>query len=277
MPTDPPDQTSTTPSTPPSIDTLLQLLPNHPHQPSITPSILNALHTHPALALTADPHGYTLAHASASYGAHPILRALSDHLNAQTILNKPDNDGDTPLFYAETLDSARLLVELGAEWRALARNEEGLDAEGNARVNAEEAGSVEEGKGWGDVAAYLAELKRGENADGDATHTADPSDGTSTTSNEPLTHPPPLPPGITMNLNTPAAEPHNDSNAELDESSLPPPDPEFRRRIEALAAREGGLETEAGQRELRELVEDAVGGLGGLDADGGGGGKRRAG
>ena len=40
------------------------------------------------------------------------------------------------------------------------------------------------------------------------------------------------------------------------------PDPEVRRRIEALAARQD-FEGEDGQRELRNLVEEVISGLGG--------------
>jgi len=48
---------------------------------------------------------------------------------------------------------------------------------------------------------------------------------------------------------------HDESQAEGDA-----PDPEFRRRIEELAARDD-FQTELGQRELKNLVTEAVGGL----------------
>ena len=44
------------------------------------------------------------------------------------------------------------------------------------------------------------------------------------------------------------------------------PDPEFRRMIEELAARED-FQSEEGQRQLRELVTQAVMGMGTGDAD----------
>ena len=59
-------------------------------------------------------------------------------------INVEDNDGETPLFFCETVDMARLLVEeLGAD--IAHRNEAGLSAAENARVNDLE-----------DVAIYLA-------------------------------------------------------------------------------------------------------------------------
>lgn len=59
-------------------------------------------------------------------------------------INVEDNDGETPLFFCETVDMARLLVEeLGAD--IAHRNEAGLSAAENARVNDLE-----------DVAMYLA-------------------------------------------------------------------------------------------------------------------------
>jgi len=61
--------------------------------------------------------------------------------------------------------------------------------------------------------------------------------------------PPPLPSGVQINVGTMSAGEEGEA-----------PDPEFRRRIEELAAREdfGGEES---QRELRDLVSDAVSGL----------------
>lgn len=58
--------------------------------------------------------------------------------------------------------------------------------------------------------------------------------------------PPPLPPNVKVNI-----------GSEVIEDNGQEPDPEFRRRIEELAAREN-LHTEEGQRELRDLISDAV-------------------
>ncbi|KAI9661536.1 MAG: hypothetical protein M1831_003058 [Alyxoria varia] len=297
MSTESPHQNITNPQ-PPPIDTLLQLLPTHTTNPSVTPSIISTLTTHPELALASDFSGYTLAHAAASYKALDILRALGTSTDGRAIINKPDADGDTPLFYAETLAAAKLLIEeLGADWRAdRVRNSEGKNAEQNAQENADElTGTAEEAEGWKEVAEYLKRLRQNEtgtvNGDSSATAQREFQQDAPADSEEPLRHPPPLPPGVTINLmnNPPSSSqgatenPQNQNNntTEIDESSLPPPDPEFRRRIEALAAREGGLETQEGQRELRELVEDAVGGLQDGGASGGGdghaGSKRRTG
>lgn len=48
--------------------------------------------------------------------------------------------------------------------------------------------------------------------------------------------------------------------AEAEQEGGEAPDPEFRRRIEELAARED-FQGEEGQAQLKALVEDAVGGL----------------
>jgi len=66
---------------------------------------------------------------------------------------------------------------------------------------------------------------------------------------EELRVPPPLPAGVQINLGT--MSPQEDEEA---------PDPEFRRRIEELAASED-FQGEEGQRRLRELVTEAVTGI----------------
>jgi hypothetical protein len=70
--------------------------------------------------------------------------------------------------------------------------------------------------------------------------------------------PPPLPPNMTININS---VPEDTTESLADE-----PDPEFRRRIEELAASEN-FNTEEGQRQLRDLITDAVRGVGSEERD----------
>ena len=89
------------------------------------------------------------------------------------------------------------------------------------------------------------------NNDSNTENTA-PSNVTVTNGDHSSVHPPPpLPNGVQVSIGTMQAN-------EVGEE----PDPEFRRRIEALAARQD-FEGEDGQRELRSLVEDAIGGMSG--------------
>lgn len=248
----------------PSISTLLNLVPT-PTGPS---QILTHLTTHPTLASTADQNGYTLLHAAASYNALDLLRALITTYHANP--NVTDNDGDTPLFYAESVEAARCLVEeLGAD--PSVRNEEGDGAIENARTNAEDGEP-----GWAAVASYLEAQLVGTTSttNGTAAKTTITNGAPVTNSAETGTHPPPpLPPNIRMNVGTMSAD-------ELEAQGLGEADPEFRARIEALAAR-GDFGEASGQRDLRALIEEAVGGLEGAAGEsaggGGGGGKRRAG
>ena len=259
----------------PTIDTLLRLLPlpNNPdsHQSGAEVLLLNHLPAHPALASAADEYGYTLLHAAASYasdslkGSYDLLRALVKDYSVD--VNVRDAEGDTPLFYAEKPETAVILVhELGADWRAT--NEDGIAAEENAKTNAQdEEGSVAEG--WSQVAAYLEGLKTDvshEVAHASNTATIDGDATTSSSAPDEMHRPPPLPPGVTVNLG-------NVRSADAMEGEQEP-DPEFRARIEALAARED-FQGEEGQIELRRLVEDAIGGLGAEAGGDGGGGKSR--
>ncbi|KAF2088784.1 hypothetical protein K490DRAFT_38061 [Saccharata proteae CBS 121410] len=206
------------------ISTLLNLVPDAPHH------VLTHLTSHPDLASARDSHGYSLLHAAASYNQLPLLRELVNTYNAPVDIL--DEDGETPLFSVETVEAARCLVEeLGADTGV--RNLEGLTAE--ERI---------EGEGeWVLVGAYLRDVEG--SANGGAASGAN-GDG--------LRHPPPLPNGLKINMNTVSEE-----EAGMDQEGA---DPEFRRRIEELAARED-FQTEAGQAELRALVREAVGGLAG--------------
>ncbi|KAF2182144.1 hypothetical protein K469DRAFT_586878 [Zopfia rhizophila CBS 207.26] len=206
---------------PPTIDLLLNLIDTRPN------SILTSLAQHPHLASASDSHGYSLIHAAVSYNQLQVLRELIQKYNVN--VNLLDEDGETPLFAAENTEVARCLVEeLGADWRV--RNSEGKTAEEKI---AEEEGEANE------VYQYLKSLwTGGSSANGGAAETTE------------VHPPPPLPDGVKINVGTM----EEDAAGEA-------PDPEFRRRIEELAARED-FQTEQGQRELRELVTEAVTGLG---------------
>ncbi|KAG0146472.1 hypothetical protein CROQUDRAFT_671100 [Cronartium quercuum f. sp. fusiforme G11] len=61
---------------------------------------------------TPDENTYTPLHAAASWSHHHILRYL--HSKGGD-LNITDEDGDTPLFSVEDLETAKLVIELGGE------------------------------------------------------------------------------------------------------------------------------------------------------------------
>lgn len=69
----------------------------------------------------ADDNTYTPLHAAASWGHVDILRYL---VSKGGDINITDEDGETPLFVVETVEMARLVLELGgnAEWK----NAEGM-------------------------------------------------------------------------------------------------------------------------------------------------------
>ncbi|EJU04843.1 ankyrin, partial [Dacryopinax primogenitus] len=68
-----------------------------------------------------DQYTYTPMHAAASYGHIHILEYLSSQGGN---VNVVDDDGDTPLYTVENVETARYLVEKGATWDM--RNKEGL-------------------------------------------------------------------------------------------------------------------------------------------------------
>jgi len=215
---------------PSQIDTLLRLVSDNPQH------VLTHLASHPEIASTADFSGYTLAHAAASYNQLDLLRTLVRTYNVS--VNIQDSDGETPLFAAETLATAKCLVEeLGADVNV--RNQEGVSAAENAREN------EEDGSGWAEVATYLEE-KSGGNGEGGVSLSdvlnADTAD---------MHAPPPLPPNVKINMGTMQEAPLEGEEG---------PDPEIRRRIEELAARED-FQTDEGQKELHDLIAQVVGGM----------------
>ncbi|KAF2120453.1 hypothetical protein BDV96DRAFT_266668 [Lophiotrema nucula] len=211
---------------PPTIDLLLNLIDTRPQ------SILTSLSQHPRLASAQDAHGYSLVHAAASYNQLGVLRELVQKYKVN--VNILDEDGETPLFSTEAEGAAQCLVEeLGADTGL--RNPEGKTAE---EKFLEEEGADNE------VYRYLTSVR---------SSGAAATNGTSAAADE-VHPPPPLPDGVRINVGTMA-------EAEVGDA----PDPEFRRRIEELAARED-FQSEEGQRQLRELVTEAVTGIGAEEA-----------
>ncbi|CAK7562467.1 MAG: hypothetical protein SEPTF4163_000313 [Sporothrix epigloea] len=213
------------------------------------PALLPLLRAKPELASQQDSHGYSLIHAAASYNHLDLLRALVQEFHVPVDL--VDEDDETALFVVETIEAAKCLVdELGLD--LLHKGKEGM----TAAVKISDDGDFE------DVGKYLLGLQAALLGSGEGD------------SDE---HPVPLPPapeGMRVTMGTiPAAatveisQPQargsiNDSSRAAatapDEDALGGrPDPELRRRIEALAARPD-FHTEQGQLELRQIVEDAV-------------------
>jgi ankyrin repeat protein len=205
------------------IDILLNLVPDSPA------SVLQHLENEPPLASAQDSHGYSLLHAAASYGHVDLLRTLVDKFKVSA--NIADEDSETPLFYAEAVDVAQALLDLGADLTH--KNDDGQTAEDKI-------------EGEGDFPLVAAFLRQ--KVSGTSSVAAGAEVNRSPQAGQQLSHPPPLPDGIKVNIGT-MQEPEGEG-----------PDPEFRRRIEELAARED-FQSEEGQRQLRELVTDAVTGL----------------
>lgn len=182
--------------------------------------LLPLLRENPALASSQDEHGYSLMHAAASYNHLELLRALVNELHVD--VNIKDEDGETALFVAETVDCAKILVEeLHTDISII--SDEGKTAREKF---------VEEND-FPEVAVYLRVKELESQVNGVST-----SNG--------IHPPPPLPENVTVNIGTMAEE-------EAGEVV----DPEFRRRIEELAARED-FQGEEGQRALRELITEAL-------------------
>ncbi|KAF7935984.1 uncharacterized protein EAE98_002204 [Botrytis deweyae] len=190
-----------------------------------SPDLLPLLRSNPALASAQDEHGYSLMHAAASYSHLDLLRALVTEFDVNVDLK--DEDGETALFVAETLDCAKLLVEeLHANF-TIRSAEDGC----NARERIEAEGDYPE------VAVYLR-IKELEAEGG-----LPASSGTDAI----VAHPPLVPEGLSVNIGT--MNPEEDVGEVID--------PEFKRRIDELAARDD-FQTPAGQEELRKLITEAI-------------------
>ncbi|KAF5870061.1 putative ankyrin repeat-containing protein [Botrytis fragariae] len=190
-----------------------------------SPDLLPLLRSNPALASAQDEHGYSLMHAAASYSHLDLLRALVTEFDVNVDLK--DEDGETALFVVETLDCAKLLVEeLHANF-TIRSAEDGC----NARERIEAEGDYPE------VAVYLR-IKELEAEGG-----LSASSGTDAI----VAHPPLVPEGLSVNIGT--MNPDEDVGEVID--------PEFKRRIDELAARDD-FQTPAGQEELRKLITEAI-------------------
>ena len=221
---------------PVTIDRLLNLVPDRPD------TVLQHLSSQPDLASAQDLSGYSLLHAAASYGHLDLVRKLITDYRVD--VNIADEDGDTPLAAVETVEMARLLVEdFHADLHT--RNQEGQTPE--EKIDSEEEFPL--------VAAYLREAGAG--GAGAAASTIAQTGGANLSASalngttNGVHHPPRVPPGISdVRIGT-TTEPIDDDFV---------PDPEFRRRIEELAARPD-FQSEQGQADLRSLVQDGVSGM----------------
>lgn len=184
-----------------------------------SPALLPLLRENPSLAGGQDDHGYSLVHAAASYNHLDLLRSLIQEFNVPIDLK--DEDGETALFVIETVDAAKALVELGLDPKI--KNDEGVTA--REKIEMEEE--------YPEVAAYLFGLESG-----------DVRVETGVDSSMDL---PPPPEGLQVRVGTMPEQ--GETTIEVD--------PEFRRRIEELSARED-FNTLEGQERLRQLVEDTI-------------------
>ncbi|CAD6587535.1 MAG: hypothetical protein ASARMPREDX12_002926 [Alectoria sarmentosa] len=194
-----------------------------------SPKLLPILHSNPSFASAKDEHGYSLIHAAASYSHVDLLRTLIHEFHVDP--NITDEDGETALFVVESVELAQVLLEeLGVD--PSINNDEGMTAEDKIRAEGD----------YLTIAEFLRESRViGAPAVGD-THPIENG-----------SHPPPLPPNVKIRLGT-----MEDSQA-LGEGAEA--DPEFRQRIEELAARDD-FQGEEGQKQLRDLITDAIRGAG---------------
>ncbi|MCJ1321477.1 hypothetical protein MMC15_006822 [Xylographa vitiligo] len=196
-----------------------------------SPKLLPLLRSKPELALSQDEHGYSCMHAAASYNHLDLLRILVTEFKAN--INIRDEDGETALFVVETVEAAHVLLEeLNAD--PTITNADGVTAEEKIRAEGD----------YPTIADYLLEAR---------IRTLSSSDTSRNTSSG-AQHLPPLPPNVTINVGTL-------DSADAGEGTDQTPDPEFRRRIEELATRDD-FEAEKGQQDLRNLIKDAVRGVG---------------
>lgn len=199
-----------------------------------SPNLLPLLQSNPQLASSQDEHGYSLLHAAASYNHLDLLRTLINEFHVD--VNLKDEDGETALFVAETVQVVQVLAE-ELEADLTIKNDEGLTAEEKIRADGDSP----------TVADFLREyrLQKGPPEGQDAEpHTDQPSGALF---NHDLVSAS-LPPNVSVKVGMMEEE-----SATLDADV----DPEFKQRIEELAARDDFQGAE-GQRQLRDLITDAV-------------------
>ncbi|KAK3318896.1 hypothetical protein B0H66DRAFT_252390 [Apodospora peruviana] len=198
-------------------------------------ALVQLLRDNPSIAQNQDEYGYSLVHAAASYNHLALLESLVRDYNVPVDIK--DSDGETALYVVETVAAARLLVEdLHADPQV--RNNDGQTARQR----------IEEEEDFPEVVAYLAGLES--NLTNGVAAPASSAAG-ATTNGTTEADLPSVPEGLQVTVGTMNEE---------DEAALQP-DPEFRRRIEELAARED-FQTPEGQAELRRLVTEAITGEG---------------
>lgn len=195
--------------------------------------LLTLLQSTPSLASSQDEHGYSLMHAAASYNHLDLIRALVNDFHVNVDLK--DEDGETALFVCETVECAKVLVEELHASITIRGEEEGKTAREK----------IAEEDDFPQVAVYLRVKELEAHVNGAISENT--ANGTAA--------PPPLPEGLSVDVGTMAPE---------DAGELV--DPEFRRRIEELAARDD-FHGEAGQSALRELITEALGGEVGQERD----------
>ncbi|KAL9104276.1 MAG: hypothetical protein Q9163_000772 [Psora crenata] len=199
-------------------------------------TLLPLLRSNPSLATSQDEHGYSLLHAAASYNNIDLLLCLKAEFNIDP--NIVDEDGETALFVVETVEAAQSLIEYVGTYPD-GKNIEGMTAEEKIRAEGD----------FVSVADYLKEerVRRNGNTN-DVT-----GEGKNGDVNEDLLfdRPPPLPPGIQLHV----------GSLEDEQSIGEVTDLELKQKIEELASRED-FQREEGQRQLRDLVTDAVRGVG---------------
>ena len=223
-------------SQPHTIDRLLNLVPDSPD------TVIAHLREHPQLAGQQDSHGYSLLHAATSYGHVELVHALIKDFNVSPDIC--DEDDETALFNAETVEMAKELLVLGVS----------IDAKNNEGQTAAE--KLDDDDEQPIVAAFLRHAAGGasvEEAASVVAQTGGAADSgaalNGTNGVDDVNGLPALPGNVKVNVGTMDA-------GEAGEE----PDPEIRRRIEELAARPD-FQTEQGQAELRQLVTEIISGF----------------
>lgn len=202
------------------------------------PNLLPLLRSNHSLASSQDAHGYSVLHAVVSYNHLGLLRTLINEFHVD--VNIKDEDGETPLFTVETVDAAQILVdELGADLTL--KNDEGMTAEEKFRTDGE----------FPTIADFLRASRLQSGVSNPRTDEMTSNQQSVGPFNDDV-HPPPLPPNVIVNVGT------MNEQSTVEDTDV---DPVFKERIEALAARED-FQGEDGQKELRELITDAVRGSG---------------
>lgn len=193
-------------------------------------ALLDLLREDPSIAPRQDEHGYSLIHAAASYNHLDLLRTLVHDYNVPVDLK--DEDGETALFVAESVNAAKVLIdELGLDPKI--KNDEGMTALEKIRTEDE----------FPALARHLAQYETEQGTNGSSTN-----GNVAAESGEVTMDLPPPPEGLSVRVGT--------MPEQIDEITMEV-DPEFRRRIEELAARED-FDTPEGQAGLRQLVEDTI-------------------